>query len=68
MAFVGLCVAGYLTLYQFGVFSGVWDSSFRSRKVLEFLNFPDAALGVLAYGTEIGLSFIGGRERWRTMP
>jgi uncharacterized membrane protein len=68
IAFVGLCVAGYLTLYQLKVYSGVWDPFFQSRKVLEFVDFPDAALGVLAYATEIGLSFIGGRERWHTMP
>jgi hypothetical protein len=30
--------------------------------------FPDAALGVLAYGTEVVLSFVGGSDRWRTMP
>ena len=68
LAFLGLCVAGYLTLFQLGVLSSVWDPFFRSREVLGFVDFPDAALGVLAYATEIVLSFIGGRERWRTMP
>jgi hypothetical protein len=70
-AFVGFIVAGYLTLYQFGVFPTIWDPFFPngSPKVLGFTYpFPDAALGVLAYLTEIVLSFIGGRERWRTMP
>ena len=68
LALLGLCVAGYLTLFQLGVLSSVWDPFFRSREVLGFVDFPDAALGVLAYGTEVVLSFIGGRERWRTMP
>jgi Vitamin K epoxide reductase family len=68
LALLGLCVAGYLTLFQLGVLSSVWDPFFRSREVLGFVDFPDAALGVLAYGTEIVLSFIGGRERWHTMP
>jgi hypothetical protein len=68
LALVGLCVAGYLTLFQLGVFSSVWDPFFRSREVLGFVDFPDAALGVFAYGTEVVLSFIGGRDRWRTMP
>lgn len=68
IACAGLCVAAYLTLFQVGLIPSVWDPFFRSRKVLEFLSFPDAGLGVLAYGAEIILSFIGGRDRWRTMP
>ena len=71
VACVGLCVAGYLTLYQLGLFSGVWDPFFPrgSPEVLGLTEpFPDAALGVLAYGTEVILSFIGGSDRWRTMP
>lgn len=68
LAFLGLCVSAYLTLFQIEVLPGVWDPLFTSRKVLEFLGFPDASLGVLAYATEIVLIFIGGRERWRTMP
>ena len=70
-AFVGFVVAGYLTLYQFGVFPTVWDPFFPngSPEVLGFTYpFPDAALGVLAYLSEIVLSFVGGRDRWRTMP
>jgi len=69
VALVGLLVAGYLTLFQLGVFPGVWDPFFDSKAVLLLLDpFPDAALGVLAYGTEIVLSFVGGRDRWRTAP
>jgi hypothetical protein len=71
VAFVGLCVAGYLTLYQLRVLPSVWDPFFPSGspEVLDLLKpFPDAALGVLAYGTEVVLSFVGGSDRWRTMP
>lgn len=69
LALVGLLVAGYLTLFQLGVFPKVWDPFFRSEPVLTLLEpFPDAALGVLAYGAEIVLSFVGGRDRWRTAP
>ena len=69
LALVGLLVAGYLTLFQLGVFPGVWDPFFRSEAVLTLMEpFPDAALGVLAYGAEIVLSFVGGRDRWRTAP
>jgi hypothetical protein len=70
-AFLGFVVAAYLTLYQFGVFPAVWDPFFPngSPKVLGFTYpFPDAVLGVLAYLTEIVLSFIGGQDRWRTAP
>ncbi len=58
VAFAGLCVAGYLTLYQLGLFSSVWDPFFPkgSPEVLGLTElFPDAALGVLAYGTEVVL-------------
>ncbi|ABG05667.1 Vitamin K epoxide reductase [Rubrobacter xylanophilus DSM 9941] len=71
LAAAGLLVAGYLTLYQLGLTGGVWDPFFPqgSPKVLRlFEPVPDAALGALAYGTEIVLSFVGGEDRWRTMP
>ena len=68
LAFAGLCVSVYLTLYQVNVLAGVWDPFFRSKEVLEYLGVPDAALGALAYGAEIVLSLISGREKWPTMP
>ncbi len=68
LAFVGLCVSVYLTLFQLGIIQHAWDPFFRSRRVLTFLGVPDAALGALAYATEMVLLSIGGRERWRTMP
>jgi len=68
LAFAGLCLSVYLTLFQVDVLSGVWDPFFQSTKVLEYLGVPDAALGALAYATEIILSLIGGRQKWRTVP
>ena len=68
LAFAGLCLSVYLTLFQVDVLSGVWDPFFQSTKVLEYLGVPDAALGALAYATEIILSLIGGSRKWRTMP
>jgi hypothetical protein len=71
LASVGLCVASYLALYQRGVLTEVWDPFFPdgSPKVLHLLEpLPDAALGMLAYLTEIVLSLIGGKDRWRTAP
>ena len=68
LAFAGFCIALYLTLYQVGLIGGVWDPFFDSTVVLDLLGFPDASLGVLAYGAEIALTLIGGRARWRTAP
>ena len=71
LASAGLCVASYLTLYQLGVVAEVWDPFFPdgSPKVLHLMEpLPDAALGALAYLTEILLSLIGGEDRWRTAP
>jgi Vitamin K epoxide reductase family len=68
LALTGLCVSVYLTLFQINVLPSVWDPFFRSKEVLEYLGIPDAALGALAYGAEIFLSLIGGRQKWRTMP
>jgi hypothetical protein len=71
LALAGLCVSGYLTLYQVGLLSSVWDPFFGrgSRAVLDWTHpFPDAALGVAAYAAEVVLSLIGDDDRWRTMP
>lgn len=69
IAFIGFLVAGYLTLYQLGVFESVWDPFFRSEPVLTLLEpIPDAAAGALAYLTEILLSLIGGEDRWHSAP
>jgi hypothetical protein len=71
LALVGLWVSTYLTLYQVNVIPGVWDPFFPhgSPAVLDWTHpFPDAALGAVAYATEVALSFIGGPDRWRTQP
>lgn len=65
----GLAVASYLTLFQLGVLDEVWDPWFDSPTVLELTApVPDAAAGVLAYGTELVLLGLGGRDRWRSLP
>ncbi|MGB3684098.1 MAG: vitamin K epoxide reductase family protein [Rubrobacteraceae bacterium] len=68
LAFAGFCVSVYLALFQVEVLQSVWDPFFQSPKVLKYLGIPDAALGAMAYGTEVVLTFIGGRSRWRTAP
>jgi uncharacterized membrane protein len=71
----GFCIAGYLACFQLGVVTSVWDPFFGdgSRTVLtsaisRALPVPDAALGALAYASDIVLELIGGEDRYRTMP
>jgi uncharacterized membrane protein len=69
LAFTGLVVATYLTLYQWELFDTVWDPWFDSPTVLHLTDpVPDAFAGVLAYGTELLLLALGGRDRWRSLP
>jgi hypothetical protein len=69
LAFVGLVIATYLTLYQLHAYDTVWDPFFDSRTVLDLTKpVPDALAGVLAYASELVLLAIGGRARWRTHP
>jgi hypothetical protein len=75
LAMVGFVIAGYLSLYQLGVFGAVWEPFFGdgSRRILNsrvshILPIPDAALGALAYLTDAAAGVIGGKRRWRTMP
>jgi uncharacterized membrane protein len=75
LAIVGFGIAGYLALYQLGVFAEVWDPFFPggSERILhsslsQVLPIPDAALGALGYILDAVSGAIGGRARWRTMP
>ncbi|HET8649713.1 MAG TPA: vitamin K epoxide reductase family protein [Gemmatimonadales bacterium] len=75
LALLGFLIAGYLALYQWGVFPTVWEPFFGagSRRILHsgvsrLLPFPDAALGALSYLADAVTGAIGPRDRWRTMP
>ena len=75
LATVGFLIAGYLALYQGGVFASVWEPFFSdgSRVILhswvsKALPVPDAALGALGYLVDAVTGVIGGRDRWKTMP
>src|SRR5919199_3507782 len=74
-AFIGLCIATYLMLYQVGALANVWEPFFGSgsREVLtsafsRSLPIPDSSLGALTYLIEIVLSFIGGEAPGGPMP
>lgn len=78
-ATVGFLIAGYLALYQAGVFPAVWDPVFgdgsevvlnsRVAKDTErMLGVSDAALGAFGYFADAITGVIGSNRRWRTMP
>ncbi len=75
LALAGFTVATYLTLFQLGVLTNVWEPFFGegSRTILHsavsrILPLPDAALGALGYLLDATAGLVGGRQRWRTMP
>jgi len=68
LALAGLLVASYLTLYQWGAWP-VWDPFFDATTVLDLTKpVPDALAGVAAYGVELLLLSLGGRDRWQRLP
>jgi uncharacterized membrane protein len=75
LALIGFAVAGYLALYQWGVFTTVWEPFFGSgsriilnSSISRLLPIPDAALGAFGYLLDAVTGAIGRRARWRTMP
>jgi hypothetical protein len=75
LAFVGFFISRYLAAYQLGHISSVWDPFFRdgTRHILDSevsraWPISDAGLGALAYMLEALSGYMGGRNRWRTMP
>jgi hypothetical protein len=75
MAFVGFFLSRYLAAYQLGHISYPWDPFFGdgTRRVLDSdvskaWPISDAGLGAVSYMLEALSGFMGGRNRWRTMP
>jgi hypothetical protein len=75
MAFVGFFLSRYLAAYQLGHIVYPWDPFFGdgTRRVLDSdisraWPVSDAGLGAVAYMLEALSGFMGGRNRWRTMP
>lgn len=75
VAFVGYFVSRYLAAFQLGYVDFAWDPFFgdSTSRVLNSTmshSFPisDAALGTAAYTLEFLMGFMGGPQRWRTMP
>src|ERR687891_1385136 len=75
MAFVGFFLSRYLAAYQLEHIPYPWDPFFNegTRRVLDSdvsraWPISDAGLGAVAYMVEALSVFMGGRNRWRTMP
>lgn len=75
LAFVGFFIARYLTAYQLGHISEIWDPFFGdgteriiTSSVSQAWPVADAGLGALSYMLEALSGMMGGRRRWRTMP
>lgn len=75
VAFAGYFVSRYLAAFQLGYIDFAWDPFFgdSTSRVLNSAmshSFPisDAALGTAAYTFEFLMGFMGGPQRWRTMP
>ena len=75
MAFVGFFLSRYLAAYQLGHIPYPWDPFFGdgTRRVLDSdiskaWPVSDAGLGAVSYMIEALSGFMGGRNRWRTMP
>jgi uncharacterized membrane protein len=75
MAFVGFFLSRYLAAYQLGHIPYPWDPFFNdgTRRVLDSdiskaWPVSDAGLGAVSYMLEALSGFMGGKNRWRTMP
>jgi hypothetical protein len=75
IAFFGFFLARYLAAYQLGYNSFAWDPFFGNgtQRVLDseiskaFI-ISDAGLGAVSYLIDALEGFLGGRDRWRSMP
>jgi hypothetical protein len=75
LGFIGWFISRYLAAYQLGYISSAWDPLFGEgtgtildSKVSMSWPISDAGLGAVAYTVEVLMGFMGGINRWRTMP
>ncbi|MEO8355861.1 MAG: vitamin K epoxide reductase family protein [Chloroflexota bacterium] len=75
LALLSFFLARYMTAFQLGHISWVWDPIFGNGTVLVLgselsKSFPisDAGLGAFTYLVELLSGFMGDPRRWRTMP
>jgi hypothetical protein len=79
IAFAAFGIASYLALYQWRVIDSVWDPIFGaqsasvldsevSEKMRRWIRIPDAALGAIAYLSDIVFALAGCTRRWQYRP
>jgi len=75
LGFLGFFISRYLAAYQLGYIHSAWDPFFGTgtehvltSKVSRAWPISDAGLGAVTYLLETLSGFMGGVERWRTMP
>ncbi len=75
LAFVGWFGARYLAAYQLGYIPHALDPFFGNSTVRVLTSdvsrswpISDAGLGAFSYTIEVLMGFMGGTDRWRTMP
>jgi uncharacterized membrane protein len=80
LGLIGFLIARYMTAYQLGHIDSQWDPFFSgsgrlngtetiiTSSVSKAWPIADAGLGALVYALELVMTFMGGRDRWRTMP
>jgi nucleoside-diphosphate-sugar epimerase/uncharacterized membrane protein len=72
---IGFLIARYMAAYQLGHIDHAWDPFFGvgtqtiiTSDMSKAWPIPDAGLGAVAYLLEVLMTFMGGKDRWRTMP
>jgi hypothetical protein len=74
-ALIGFFIARHMAAYQLGYIDRAWDPFFGAGTETiitsaESKAWPiaDAGLGAVVYMLELVMTFMGGKQRWRTMP
>jgi len=75
LAFIGWLASRYLAAFQLGYITTIWDPFFGNgtmnvlhSDVSKAFPISDAGLGAAAYTIEMLMGWMGGKERWRSMP
>ena len=74
-AIIGFFIARHMAAYQLGYIDRAWDPFFGAgtqtiitSDMSKAWPIPDAGLGAVAYMLELLMTFMGGKQRWRSMP
>ena len=80
LALIGFLIARYMAAYQMGHIDSQWEPFFAGEAGLNGTEtiitsnmskawpVADAGLGAVVYALELVMTFMGGKDRWRTMP